>query len=403
MKILLVVAYFYPEVGSASHLFLDLANGFISSGDEVEVLTSYPRNYNLKKEDRKKKFPKFENYNGIKIHRVSNFGIPRDNIIFRGLEHFILPIFYSIKSLNFKKFDAAIIYSPPLPLFFFGRFFKFFKKTPFILNVQDIYPQTVVDIGIMTNTFFIKIFEWIEKIAYKKSDYITVHSNGNLELIRKKGCAKNKSCVLTNWTDVKSINKNQMEDDFRVRHNLADKFLITYAGIMSKHQNLDIIVDAMRHLQENKDIYLYMVGDGIMKNDLVELVEKYNLDNVRFLPFQDKKIYNEILRQSDVSIVTLDNRLKTPVVPGKMMNIMAAEVPILAKVPDDGDAAKIIHESGAGIVVSSNDSEVLAEKIFDFYKNPKKEYGKNGLKYVLRNNDVSKAVRKLKLIIKDLT
>lgn len=402
MKILLVVAYFYPEIGSASHLYLDLAKGFIKNGDEVEVLTSYPRIYNLTEKDKERKFPKFEEYKGIRIHRVTNFGIPRDSILFRGLEHFILPVIYSLRSLTFTKFDATIIYSPPLPLFFFGKFFKLFRKTPFILNVQDIYPQTVIDMGMMKNPFQIKVFELIEKTAYKKSDYITVHSAGNLEFIRKRGCNKLISCVLPNWTDIEKFNVYEEKESFREKNNLINKFLITYAGIMSKHQNLDIVVDAMKYLSGYEDIILYMIGDGVIKKDLVKIVEKNLLDNVRFLPFQNKESYNKILLESDVSIVTLDNRLKTPVVPGKIMNIMAAGVPILGNVPSDGDAAKIIEEAGAGIVVSSNDSEFFSEKIIEFYKNYNKKYGENGKKYVSENNSIQMAVKKLNKIIKNL-
>jgi glycosyltransferase involved in cell wall biosynthesis len=134
MNILLVVAYFYPEIGSASNLFYDLAKAFLKRGHNVNVLTSYPRKYNIQIENRKNKYPKFEIYDGLKIHRVSKIEFPRDILITRGLEHILLPLFYLTKINDLKNIDLIIIYSPPLPLFIFGKFLKKLKGIPFILN-----------------------------------------------------------------------------------------------------------------------------------------------------------------------------------------------------------------------------------------------------------------------------
>ncbi len=158
MKILMVVAYFVPEIGSAAHVYFDLAKALVKRGHEVDVITSYPRMYNLTKDDINKNYPLDEIIDGINVHRCRHISI-RDNIFIRGSEHFLLPMYYFMKyhSLN-KKFDACLIYIPPLPLYYFAKAIKKYDGTPSILNFQDFHPQELTDVGVLKNKFLIKLF-----------------------------------------------------------------------------------------------------------------------------------------------------------------------------------------------------------------------------------------------------
>ena len=98
MKILMIVAYFFPEIGSAAHVYLDLAKAFIKNGHKVDVLTSYPRLFNLNKLDIGKEFLLEETIDGISVHRCKHYAM-RDNIFLRGLEHFFTPI-YTIENIS---------------------------------------------------------------------------------------------------------------------------------------------------------------------------------------------------------------------------------------------------------------------------------------------------------------
>jgi glycosyltransferase involved in cell wall biosynthesis len=178
MKILLVVPNFVPELGSAAHLYHDLAKSFVSRGHEVNVITSYPRKFYLNETDSDKQFPSEEIIEGIRIHRCKHNAI-RDNIILRGMEHFLLPFYYfrTYQRLN-RKFDVCLIYIPPLPLYYFARALKMFDGTPSVLNYQDFHPQELVDVGLLKNNFLIKLMEYIERQSYKNADFITVLSGG---------------------------------------------------------------------------------------------------------------------------------------------------------------------------------------------------------------------------------
>jgi len=127
MHILLVVSNYHPEIHGASHLYQDLAKGFIKKGHKVSVITSYPRSYFLQKQDQRKKFKKFENFNGVNIYRARKFEFSRDNLLLRGIEHLLLPFLYASKAFVIKNVDLVIIYSPGLPLYQFGNFFSLYS------------------------------------------------------------------------------------------------------------------------------------------------------------------------------------------------------------------------------------------------------------------------------------
>ena len=203
----MVISYFIPEIGSAAHVYFDLAKAFIKNGHQVDVITSYPRIFNLDKGDTGKKFPLEEKIDGVTVHRCKHYA-KRDSIFFRGIEHFLLSRYYfkKYKKIN-KKFDVCLIYIPPLPLFYFSRKIKRYDGTPSVLNFQDFHPQELTDVGVMKNRLIIKIMKYIERKSYKNADYITVLSKGGVKYITDKVLSWAKAELAGDWTEV-----NQLKD-----------------------------------------------------------------------------------------------------------------------------------------------------------------------------------------------
>ena len=112
----------------------------------------------------------------------------RDNIIIRGLEHFLLSHYYFKKYQEIgKKFDVCLFYIPPLPLYYLAKKIKQSDGTPSVLNFQDFHPQELTDVGVLKNPVMIKILEHIEREAYTNADYITVLSHGGIDYIVQRG------------------------------------------------------------------------------------------------------------------------------------------------------------------------------------------------------------------------
>ena len=384
MNILIITNYFPPEIRSASHLFYELSESFVEKGHKVTVVTGFPRE-NIKELPDKYKSKLFlrEIMNGIQVLRVAAMSFPRNIPVVRGMEQFILSLQFLWGGLISGRQDVVLVYSPPLPLGLSTILLNRAKQIPFVFNMQDIYPQCIIDLGILKNPLLIKLFEGMEKFIYKKADYITVHSEGNREHVISRGIIPNKVVVLPNWVDTDMIAPSDRLNKFREENNLGNKFVVSYAGVMGYAQDLSTIIKSAERLKNYEDILFLLVGDGPMKEGLEQQVETLGLKNVKFLPMQPREKYPEVLAASDVGLVTLTREIVTPVVPAKLLNIMASGRPVVASLDLSGDTPKIIKASQCGYCVEPESPEMLAQTILKLYDEPvlREEFGRNGRKY----------------------
>ncbi|CAD6490850.1 MAG: Glycosyl transferases group 1 [Candidatus Argoarchaeum ethanivorans] len=387
MKILIVVAYFVPEIASAAHVYFDLARAFVKKGHEVDIITSYPRKFNLNKNDADKESSLEETIDGIGVHRCKHFA-RRDNIVMRGLEHFLLPRYYfkTYRQID-KKFDVCLIYIPPLPLYYFARKIKRYDDTPSVLNYQDFHPQELTDVGVMKNKLMIKIMEYIEKKSYKNADYITVLSKGGMDYVVKKGGNPNKIKHIYNGVLLSDFEKYLMKKDFKKKEGIKNKILISYSGILSPFQGVDNILNAAKKLSDYEDLIFYIVGDGMLKNHLENRIRDEKIFNVKLLPLQPREEYFNIINSSDISTVSLDDRMKAPCLPGKLINLLALKQPIIAIVPNDSETAQVIQKAKCGVVVEPGNTEELERSILKLKDNIefRKELGENGREFLEEN------------------
>jgi len=359
MKILMVVAYFPPEIGSAAHVYSDLARAFIKRGHDVDIITSYPREYNLNHADLSKEFPLEEVMEGIFVHRVKH-PHTRDNIIIRGLEHFLLPGYYFKKYRQLqKKFDVCLFYIPPLPLYYLAKKIKRLDGISSVLNFQDFHPQELTDVGVLKNPVMIKILERIERETYKNADYITVLSPGGIDYIEKRGGNHEKISHVYNGLLLSDHEKNFSQHTFKKKEGIENKFLISYAGILSPFQGIDNILDAAGQLLDNPDVIFYIVGDGMIKDRLAQRIKNENLTNVKLMPLQPRDEYYNIINSSDINLISLDERMKAPCVPGKTINLFASGRPVIAIVAGDSETACIMGLIDKDLIIRPGDVSAL--------------------------------------------
>lgn len=404
MQILIVVPNFIPEIGSAAHIYYDLAKEFIRSGNEVDVITSYPRPYYLANSDINKTFLMDETIDHINIHRCK-YPILRDNLLLRGFEHFFLPHYYfkTYKKLR-KKFDICLIYIPPLPLYYLAKKIRKYDRIPSILNYQDFHPKELVDVGVLKNGIMISLMEYIEKKSYINADFITVLTNGGIEFVSNRGGNSSKIAHIYNSVNLNEIDFAKKRCDFKRNMAIEDKFLISYAGIISYFQNIDLILNAAKQLIEQKDIIFYIVGDGNYREQLEKRIHDEDISNVKILPLQPRNDYYNIINSSDISLVSLDSRMDTPCLPGKIINLLSFEQPIIAIVPPACETAKVIKESQSGLVISQRSVEQLTQAILELKSNPelRKKFGKSGRSYVEKNMNLTNSVKKYEDIMINL-
>jgi len=372
MRILLVTPYFPPEVGSAAHLYAELGGALRDRGHEVMVLTGLPRYHVLQPQEKGRRRPlAWQDYRGLKVLRVFNLDIPWDLPWLRGVDQLCSALSALAGGALLPSFDVALAYSPPLPLALAAWALSRARGRPLVLNVQDLFPQSPIDLGVLKNPGLIRFFRGMESFLYRHADLIVVHSEGNASYIAARGGAGEKVRVIPNWVDTGTLRPGRRQNGLRAELGLERYFLVTFAGIMGYSQDLDTVVQAAARLKGREDIAFLLVGDGVEKGRLVQMAREQDLSRVFFLPLQPKERYGEVLTASDVCLATLRPEVGTPVVPSKILGIMAAARPVLAGMPLAGDAPRLVKEAGCGLCVPSGDPEALAQAILHLYAHPR--------------------------------
>ena len=383
----MLTRYFPPDIGTSANLFFDLACSLKKAGHEVTVVTGYPW-YNLKAiplEYRTGIF-RMESHSGINILRVR---MP----LFRSVKmnlasgHVLAPVALLIGGLRCAKAEAIYAYSPPLLIGLAGKLIAWKMKAILVLGVQDLHPQAYIDQEIIKNRVLIKIFRVVERYVYRLCDAITVHSDGNKDHVSsvlgaRKVCVK----VVPNWIDSTAVVPLPRLNSFSEQLNLHKKFVVGYAGTIGLSQGAKFIIDVASFLKEKSEIHFLLVGDGIEKDSIRRQAQEEGLDNITFLDMQPQEVYPYIVATFDVGLVTLNAMVKTPVIPSKIISIMAAGRSFVASLPE-GDAADLVRVSNSGLVVPPESSNELKAALLHLYDHPdvRKRLGENGRRYVEGN------------------
>ena len=407
MNILLITGSFPPEIGSASHLFYELSQGLAENGHNVTVITRFPRAFRVNSPETyyRRKFFLSERIGDVRVLRIAELPIFKESLFSRLLEQVILPLALLLGGLISGTQDIILNYSPPLTLGLAAFVLSKMKRAPFIVNVQDLHPKAIVDLGLLKNQIVIRILETLERFIYCRAKYLTVHSEGNRKHVISRGAQPHTVLTIPNWADT-NLRPLEKFNKFRTSNKLGSKSVITYAGIFSYSQDLDTILDCASILREHNDIVFLLVGDGPLKSSLMAKANALKLDNMIFIPFQPRERYPLVLSASDICLVALrKNGVKTPVVPRKLQDIMASGRPVIANVPLDGDVPKIIRGAHCGICVESENPKELAEAILKLCRNPslRDRLGRNGERYANKHYSLSTCLQKYQTLFEQAT
>lgn len=395
-NILIITDSYPPEIRSAALLMNDLANGLSEMNHNIWVATlSYNENTRIIEE------------NNIKVLRINFFSQYKINFIIRGISTILMPFFFfrAIKKNIKEKIDIVIVHSPPLSLTLVGKAVKKKYNSKFVLNLHDIFPQNAIDLKILKKTKHLPaiwFFQWMEKNSYKNADLIIVPSDRHKEFIEnKRNVSKEKTKVVYHWIDIKPFISAKKTDRFRKLYHLEDKFIFLFGGTIGPSQGLDFIINIAKKLEDKKDIIFLFVGDGIEKKNLIKLIQKLKLKNVIFKPSVSLENYPELVKDCDVGLLSLTTQNTTPAVPAKILGYMAAAIPVVAFLHKESDALSIIEKAKCGYGIISDNEEKALKIILKIYneKNKLKEYGENGLKYLLENMEKEVCVKKFEKLL----
>ncbi|MFZ3132925.1 MAG: glycosyltransferase family 4 protein [Desulfosporosinus sp.] len=262
--------------------------------------------------------------------------------------------------------------------------------------VQDVWPDNAVESKLIGGTGMIyTFFNWLQNLVYKKSDKIIVISDDIKEFIASKGIDRAKIDVIYNWGYSDQTVEIEWDKNIFVQQQCLnqDTFYAVYAGNIGKMQNVQVVVEAAKHLKNDADIHFLIIGDGVEKEIIQRQVDKGNLRNIDILPMQPPKLATSIYSMAGVNIIPLVRDGINTALPSKTGICLSCGRPIIACVGVNTQFSKIIKTYGAGETVESEDSLQLAQAIIKV-KNNNLQY-KEGTyhcfqQYFNRTNNIKK-------------
>ncbi len=392
MHIQLITPYYYPEVCATSYLYQELCQSFHDLGHDVVVITGYPR-YSIKNIPEKYRNTLWlrETFEGVDVLRIKTAKLPRNIPVARGVEYLCIAVVLFLRALFSKRPDIVLVHPAALFEGLSAMCLHFLKKTPFVLNVHDLFPQTAIDLGLLTNKALIRFFRKLEKFLYKKANWVTIHSPGNREWALAHGANPDRSTVMPIWMDSKRLHPGPSENPWRQRHGLTKKFAVIFAGTQGYNQDMQVILNAADRLNSYQDIQFVIIGDGVQHSEMVKRSKEMGLSNLMWLDWQPREQYSMIMHTADVVLATLKKEVSTPVVPSKILSAMSAGRPLITCMPLEGDAPKLVLEAQAGIALQPGDDSGLAKSILKLHNDRSlvKKFGTNGRQYVEKHRDVN--------------
>jgi glycosyltransferase involved in cell wall biosynthesis len=352
----------------------------------------------------KRKLWKREEYDGLKVVRVASIRLPRRFIFGRALWQFLLAITTLIAGLLMRKRDVCVVYSPPLPLGLSAWLIRVFKKTPFVFNVQDLFPHNLIETGLMKKGIAFSIFEKLEKFIYSRADRITVHAESNVDHILDRGGIASKVSAMSNWVDTDEIVINGSPEPFATQYNLQGCFIASFAGVLGHLQDLDVVLDAAEATKSEYAIKWLIVGDGVQRQRLEDSAKVRKLNNVLFVPMVPRNVYPQVLYASSVCLATLKKEVTIPVVPSKILSIMASGKPVVTCMDTEGDAPRLVRDADCGYTLPAGDGAALAKVVRTLHndRNLGVTMGVNGRKYAESKLSLNAATEKYLAIFNNL-
>jgi len=377
MNILFINQYYYPDPAATAQILTELCTD-LSRWFNVTVVTGFP-SYN-KTEGAGGRLIKQISMDGVKVIRVYNTILPRQSMVGRIFNYISFLLFSLFGAIFFTgKQDAVVTMTDPPVVSIVGYIVSKIKKAPYIYVIQDLYPDVIVRLGKLNNKLIIRMLSWLNLISINKAKKVVVIGEMMRKKLIEKGVNPAKIEIIRNWADTNLVTPESKVNRFSKRYGFWNKFVVMYSGNIGLAQDLEVLIKAASLLKDNGEITFIIIGNGVEKEKLQQKARDLSLNNINFIPYQDKESLKYSLSSADISIISNKKGTAGYRVPSKLYGILASGRPILAIIEDESEVAKIVKEEKCGVVIEPGNPQKLAEVINFLYKNEVlcKEYGKN--------------------------
>jgi glycosyltransferase involved in cell wall biosynthesis len=392
MRILVFSHYYYPEGNAPASRMSAVCSHWASQGHDVEVITCAPNVPNgVVYEGYVNRLLQSETLERVQVTRVwtylsANKGAVRRILNF--LSYMLAAVFVSW----FRRRPDVIVATSPQ---FFCGWAGFLasrmriRRVPFVLEIRDLWPDSIVAVGAMRNKRLLRLLYRLERWLYAGSDHIVTVGEGYWEDLVDKGVPCEKLSIIPNGVD-RGIFWPRQATDMLARFGMQDRFTCAYVGTIGMAAGLEVVIEAAELLRDQgrNDISFLLVGDGAEREKLEKIAHEKELDNLAFSGMLPKEKMPEVLAATDVCLVHLRKvDLFKRVMPSKIFEMAAMKRPIILGVA--GHAAKLLQTANAGVCIEPENARELVDAVCTLASDPAacRAYGQSGHDYVVQHHD----------------
>lgn len=399
IKILFLSDNFPPEYNAPATRTYEHCKEWVDQGAEVTVITCFP-NFPSGKiyKGYKNKLYKKEVIDGIKVIRVWSYITTNSGFYKRTLD-FISYAVTSFLTGLFIKTDIIFATSPQFFTAVSGCFLSFFKRTKWIMEVRDLWPESISAVNAINSP---KVIMWLEKLElflYRSATKVIVVTDSFKVNMTKRGIAKDKIYIVKNGANLSKYQPIEKDESVKEKIGLNGNLTIGYIGTHGLAHGLPFIIDSIKNSKIDNMEFLF-IGDGAEKQHIVDMTNDYNLTNIKFIDPVDKSEIMQYISVIDVALVPLkkSDTFKT-VIPSKIFESAAMNKPILLGV--DGESRQIIENYGAGEFFEPENEKDFVKKLNRIVKKDNQEKYIQGCNQLSTDFDRKKLALQLLNIIKD--
>jgi colanic acid biosynthesis glycosyl transferase WcaI len=391
LRILLLTQFFTPEPETSRGI--SFAKWLQARGHDVKVLTGFP-NYptGVIYPGYKVRMKQWETIDGVPVLRVPLYPNHDRSAIRRMANYFSFAASATAIGIPMVgDVDVVYVMATPHTIAIPALANLIFRRVPYVFNVIDMWPEAVTESGILRTSLSMRAIEAgiaaLCEVLFSHATSVTAISRGYARMLVERGLSRQRVHAVYNWVDENLYKPTPRNEKLAAELGLAGKFNFLYGGNFGPFQGLDVLIRAAARLTHIPDIQVTMVGTGLMDAELRQLAQDVGATNVHFTGRIDQFLMPEVYALGDVLVMHLnDSAYLRATVPGKTQVYMAMQRPIVMGAV--GEAADILNESGAGIVVPPRDHVAFADAMLELYhRTPaeREELAANGRAYYLEH------------------
>jgi len=408
MRILYLSQYFPPEIGATQTRAYEMAQGLVRAGHQVTMITEVPNHPEgiIRPEYRGRLYVR-EDLDGIDLRRVWVSTSPNKNFRTRMAFYLSFMLNAALVGLFLARERYDVIYTTSPPLFVGGAALaiSYLRRIPLVFEVRDLWPESAVLLGELNNKLAARLSTWLETLCYRRARYIVTVVKSIKNRLIERGYPESKICLIPNGANIELYRPAPINQALRQELGIGpDQFVVIYTGLHGLMHGLDTAVETAHLLRDQADSLLFIfVGDGVRKAAMQARVHELGLKNVRFFPLQPEKKLPEFITMANAGLsLGRKNPLSRGALPVKMFTYMACARPVLLAY--EGEAAELVNEAQAGVVVEPENPEALASAIRQLRRDPEmcQQLGQNGQKIVIAHYSRQALAQKLVHLLESL-